>query len=265
MEKLEPHQKEILTNLLNSLKITTDGTKGGVNEIIKNNSGYILDSIFKGNFTNELKREYLYYLSYVFKDINPDLCQYIQGEADFINYNQLLGKLDELEEIFNIKRNHESLINLLIFALYVLNPPLKNIYNDIIYINDEKQATDETKNYILKVDYEYTIIYNASKYKRVKMQIKSERLKNILNKYIFTYCKPNKYLFTNDEGKPYTKNRIKYILKVLLKVNNKALTIDYLRKTYIYYFRSVNTDLLERQELAQLMGLNITHSNLLIY
>ena len=175
----------------------------------------------------------------------------------FIKHNELLSKLDELEEIFKMERSHENLLNVVIMALYILQPPLRNDYYNIIFIDDIEQETDKKQNYIIKAGGLYNVIINkdamSRNHGRDVIPIHNGRLTDILNIYTSTYGRINEPLFMNADGSAFSKNKITYILKKLFKRENKILTIENLRKAYIQYYYNLNRDNASRENLARRM------------
>ena len=277
LSHLKAYQKKAILNIFKGAGIPFNGsiTYGDITENIEG----ILNYIIRGNYAHTTKRDYLIIISNVYKFSNGELYKYIQNEAkiynelyikkeltqslddheklNYINYNQLFEKLKKLYYIYISRNTHDDLLNLLILSLYVLHPPLRNDYHNIIFITDEKQETDKKANYILKSGDEYIIIINNDKvtksHGRGVIKIKNSFLSATLDEYINKYTESKDYLFKNKNGTPYTKRQIQYIINQFFKSENKTLSIYNLRSAYISNFYNQHKDLLSRQELARQM------------
>lgn len=281
METLKPYAVKTLINIFNTSKIPIRRTITGQayidnTDILKNvkqlyefinNHDYsittkrdyliILSNVFKGLKQNGIY-EYIYSRAKLYNDlyIKRELCQELDEneKKNYIIYEDLINKLQSLIDIYNNERNYKNMVNLLILALYTLQPPLRNDYNDLIYITKDDQETNKTKNYILKSNSLYYIILNKDKviktHGRAEIPITNKFLIDLLNLYFDEYANTNKYLFQNTNGKPYTKRQIQYIINGYFKNEKKTLNIYNLRSAYITNYYKINQDIHSREELA---------------
>lgn len=284
METLKPYAIKTLINIFNTSKIPIRRTITGQpyidnTDIIKNVS-QLYEFINNHNYSITTKRDYLIILSNVFKGLRQkgvyeyiynraklynelymkrELCQGLDEneKKNYIIYEDLLIKLQSLINTYNKERTYKNIISLLVLALYTLQPPLRNDYNDLIYITKDNQETDKTKNYILKSNSIYYIILNKDKvikkYGRGEIPITNKILINILDLYMDEYATTNKYLFENKNGKPYTKRQIQYIINGYFKNEQKTLNIYNLRSAYITNFYKLNQDIHSRVILGEQM------------
>lgn len=289
LEHLKSYQKKVILNIFKGAEIPIIGTIT-YNDILRNIER-ILNFVIYGDYAHTTKRDYLIVISNVFKFSNSQIYKYIQNEAkayndlyikkeliqgldehekkNYIKYGKLYEKVKDLYYTYLGNQNHDNLLNLLILGLYVLQPPLRNDYYNIIFIIDERQETDITKNYILRTGEEYSIILNKDKVTRSHgrgvIPIKNKLLKLILDEYIFKNIKPHDYLFKNKDGTPYTKRQIQYLLNQLFKSENKVLTIYNLRSAYISEYYNLHRDLYSRHELARYMRHSKNTAELIYY
>jgi hypothetical protein len=288
MENLKPYQKKVIHNLFNVLG---ENKEIITNDDVKENLDEILSYILNGDYATTTKRDYLIIISNVFKESDKELYKYIQNEAKkynniylkkeikqelderekehYITYGELLDKLEEVIYKYQKFKNYKNFVDVVLLALYVLQPPLRNDYYNIIFIDDIEQEKDKTKNYLLKTGSDYSLIINNDKviksHGRAVIPIKNLRLINILGGFIIRYVKPNEYLFMTENGEPYKKKRIQYILNQLFKSEGKVLTIYNLRSAYITNFYNLHKDLLSREELARQMRHSKSTAELIYY
>ena len=180
-------------------------------------------------------------------------------KKNYIYYDELLNKFDNLLEIYNKNPTKQNIIKLVLLGLYVLQPPIRNNYNDIEIINDTKDIKDGY-NYIFDMSKigginGYILIIDNDKVSKntpqLRTTIENNILTNILNVYIDIYCKNNIYLFENTDGTSYTKRQINYIIKSYFK--DRILTIHNLRSTYISQYYKQYHSIIKREKLAKNM------------
>ena len=272
MEKLKPYQKKIINNVMTKLNIPFTNN----NILIHMNKIYDF-IINKGNYATTTKRDYLIIFSLLLKNLG----QYKAGEQvyknvkeyakihndneykqtldenekkNYIKYNELTDKVNELIRVYNNNPTEKNIIKLLVLSLYVLQPPLRNDYYNmkIIYNSND----DDYKNNFLLIDGNmYYVIINQDKviklHGRGEIPIMNQTLKTILSIYINNYAFTNKYLFENNDKTPYKKYQIQYIINGMFK--KKLLNIYNLRSAYISDFYNKNLDLQNRLLLADKM------------
>lgn len=283
MENLKPYAIKILITLFKTANLPVRKTINGdiyINNLdVINNVSKLYEHIINHTYATSTKRDYLIILANVFKNKNKPLYEYIYNTAkdynkihfekeicqeldknellNYVEYSELTKKLNELIKEYNAKQTMKNIINVLVLALYVLQPPLRNDYANLILINDEKEETDKTKNYLLKSKDIYYVILNNDKVKtshgRGEIPITNKILIGILNLYLESYAKNNIYLFQNKNNKPYTKKQIQYIINKYFKNEHKTLNIYNLRSAYITDFYKNNLDLHSRGILADYM------------
>jgi hypothetical protein len=180
-------------------------------------------------------------------------CLDVNELKNYVIYDDLYKKVNELINTYNSNPNKKNIINLLILSLYVLHPPLRNDYNDLEIIYDDKHD-DRKKNYLLRSNNMYYVIINNDKviklHGRAEIPIMDTTLRNILDIYFDLYIPTNKYLFERNPYIPYTKKQIQYKINQYFKNVNKTLTIYNLRSAYITNFYKNNLDILSRNNLA---------------
>ena len=283
MENLKPYAIKILITLFKNanLPVRRDTNRNiYINNLdVKNNVNTLYYHILNHTYATSTKRDYLIILSNVFKNSNKTLYEYIYKKAkeynkihyadevcqeldknellNYVEYSELNKKLMNLIDEYNSNPTLKNIINVLVLALYVLQPPLRNDYANIILINNEKDETDKTRNYLLKSKDIYYIILNndkvISKHGRGEIPITNKILVGIINLYLNSYAKNNKYLFENKNKTPYTKKQIQYIINKFFKDECKTLNIYNLRSAYITDFYKNNLDLHSRTILANYM------------
>lgn len=276
METLKPYQKRIMHNILNHLNLEPTDLN-----ILKNQLD-IYKHITTYGYATTTIRDYLITFSIILKTLRqPQASQFaynkaieynkeylhkeLQQELDpnelknYVIYSDLLNKVNELLKVYNDAPNYKNMINLLILSLYVLQPPLRNDYNDMKILRNGMRE-DRKYNYLLIDGSRYYIILNKdkviSKHGRAEISILNPLLKNILNVYFELYAQDNVYLFQDKNGLPYTKRQIQYIINKYFKNKNKVLNIYNLRSAYISAFYKSNLDIQNRNILAD----NMRHS-----
>jgi hypothetical protein len=275
METLKPYAQKMLYDIFNNLGIFPVN-----NRTFINNLRFIYNHIINGDYVQTSKRDRLIIISNVLKALNyTKEYNFIYEKAklyndeflnneynqqlsetekkNYITYDELLNKLKELISVYNDNPTDNNIKNVLIMALYTLQPPLRNDYYNMKIIYKDSEETDKKQNYILSINDSYYVIINNDKvinsHGRGEFIITNRILKNILNVYLKTHHPQNVYLFQNKDGTPYTKKQIQYIINKMFKSINKTLTIYNLRSAYITDFYNNNLDILSRSELADSM------------
>lgn len=271
METLKPYQKKHMNNVLFKLGIESNDYN------ILNNINRIYDYINK-TYATTTKRDYLIILSLVMKGMKqPRLGDVIYSKAkeyakehndneykqtldeneraNYIKYNELINKVEELRMIYNNTPNYKNMIKLLVLGLYTLHPPLRNDYYNMRLISNDYED-DRKHNYMLIDDRQNIyVIINKDKviniHGRLEIVITNPTLKNILLTYITEYAPNNTYLFQRKNGQPYTKAQIQYIINNMF--SHKLLNIYNLRSAYISEYYKHYPTLLKRKELADKM------------
>ena len=278
MDKLKPYAKQIIKNMFNNLKIETktpnitdDEVYENIEELYNfiNNSDYaistkrdyllILSNVFKNSIYTELT-EFLYKKSKLYDNehFSQEQCQQLDKNElkNYVDYNQLQDKLKKIFNTYELKPTLKNIQKVLMLALYVLQPPLRNDYNDLKIINNDDDINDDY-NYLLKHGEKYYIIINNDKVIKKngtsEIPILDATLKRLLDLYINTYVPNNIYLFQTKNNKPYTKRQTQNIIRHLFKDENKILTFHNLRSAYITHFYKNNLDIRSRNILAEKM------------
>lgn len=273
MDFLKAYQKKIMINVLK--KMNLEFTK----ETILNNMNDIFNFINNSNYAVSTKRDYLIIFSIILKNLNQIHAQKIVYEQvlkysnehnkneykqcldeneqkNYIKYDKLLIKVNDLINEYNKNKNFKNIFKLLLLSLYVLNPPLRNDYNNMKIIYNEYED-DKKNNFLLVNNNNYYVIINndkvIKKHGRGEIPIINETLKIILNIYLSEYANNNIYLFENKDKTPYTKRQIQHYINSYFKNENKTLTIYNLRSAYISNFYINNLDILSRDILADKM------------
>lgn len=278
MDKLKPYAKQIIKNMFNNLKIETktpnitdDDVYINIEKLYDfiNNSDYaistkrdyliILSNVFKNSIYTEL-REFLYKKAKLYdnKHFEQEQCQTLNTHElkNYVDYNDLQDKLKKLINAYTLKPTLKNIQKALILALYVLQPPLRNDYNDLKIINNDDEINDD-HNYLLRHGEKYYIIINndkvIKKHNTAEIPILDATLKRLLDLYINTYVPNNIYLFQTKNNKPYTKRQTQTLISGLFKDENKILTFHNLRSAYITHFYKNNLDIQSRNILADKM------------
>ena len=276
MEFLKPYQKKVMTHILKNLNLTFNI------DTILNNMNKIFNYIINTNYAITTKRDYLIIFSIILKKYNQmeaykivydEVLKYSKEhnnneykqcldeneQKNYIKYEDLLNKVNDLIYIYNDKPTFKNMLKLLLLSLYVLHPPLRNDYNDLKIIRFDYED-DKINNFLLINNNNYYVILNKdkviNKHGRAEIPILNKTLKIILNIYFDEYASNNIYLFQNKNNKPYTKRQIQHYINSYFKNSNKILTIYNLRSAYISHFYINNLDILSRNELAD----NMRHS-----
>lgn len=274
MEKLKDYQLSILNNIMKNMGLARNNHTFTTN--ILNIYNYITEG---SDYSTTTKRDYLiivcktlehlkYYdtrdqiykmVKYYAKEHNDnEHLQELDGNElqNYIKYDELYEKVNILLDEYNDSSTLKNIRKLVILALYVLHPPLRNDYYNmkIIYNNDDN---DNKNNFLLITD-DYTnidIIINQDKvinlHGSIYIPIENPFLLRILKTYIKFYINKAVYLFENPNKTPYKKHQIKYIINKMF--NHKVLTIYNLRSAYITNFYNKHLDLKSRAHLAKYM------------
>jgi hypothetical protein len=269
MEKLKPYQKYMMSNIYKkmNIKLTNTDTLKHMDKIYS----YIVN-----NFAVSSQRDRLIVFNIILKNLgqskagdfvykkavelnkqfeNTEYKQRLDENElkNYVKYEDLLLKVDELIDTYNKDPNKKNIINVLLLSLYVLHEPLRNDYADmkIIYYDEDD---DRINNFILKTDTSYYIIINNDKvknlYGRGEFIITNPILKSILDIYFNIFASNNTYLFEKSQNVPYTKRMIQYKINQYFKDDDKVLNICNLRSSFITNFYKNNLDILSRDELA---------------
>lgn len=158
--------------------------------------------------------------------------------------------------------NYEDHIKYLLLSLLTLQPPLRtSFYTSSKFMRTEKE-NDKINNFIFitkrgkaKIFY----IVNNDKVSKTKsysidkslskIEINNEKLIDIILKSYETY--PRTYLFENKNKKPISQNTFIQWLRDI--TNNKGITNDIMRSSYITWFYSNNPKYIDREKLSQQM------------
>lgn len=274
MEKLKPYQSDILKYVMSKLGLRANNTEFRTN--ILNIVNYIIDD---SQYAKTTKRDYLIivcktleHLKYY--DTRDDIYKIVKHYAkehddtehlqeldenerrNYIQYDELYDRVNTLMSEYNESPTLKNIRRLLILALYVLHPPIRNDYYNMKIIYNVED--DDKKNNFLLITDDYTnidIIINQDKvinlHGPVYIPIENPLLKRIIKTYIKFYVNGSIYLFENPNRTPYTKRQIKYIINKMF--DHKVLTIYNLRSAYITNFYNNHLGLLERSNLAKYM------------
>lgn len=284
MDTLKPYQKRVMNNIFIQLNLPpTD-----LNAI--RNADKIYNHIVQNEYATTTKRDYLIILSLLLGRLNQigpskfvygkaeeynkmylqkEVCQELDENElkNYVKYSDLFNKVAQLIDVYNKNDTYKNMINLLILALYVLHPPLRNDYNDMKVLRNEARE-DRKYNYILIDQNRYYVIINKDKvtstHGRMEIPILHPILKAILKIYFEVYANNNVYLFQDKNGLPYTKRQIQYTINKYFKDKGKTLNIYNLRSAYISNFYKTNLDIQSRNELASYMR-HSRHTAELIY
>jgi len=286
MEKLKDYQLSILKNVMTNMGLARNNHTFVTNII--NIYNYITDL---SQYSTTTKRDYLIivcktleHLKYyeirdqIYKAVKiyakehsdtEHLQTLDENERDnYVEYDELYEKVNILLDEYNDSSSLKSIRKLVILALYVLQPPLRNDYYNmkIIYDNDDN---DNKNNFLLVTD-DYSnidIIINQDKvinlHGSIYIPIENPLLLRILKTYIKFYMKDAVYLFENPNKTPYKKHQIKYIINTMFI--HKVLTIYNLRSAYITNFYNNHLDLNSRGNLAKYMRHGKTTAELSYY
>jgi len=274
MEKLKPYQSDILKYVMSKLGLRTNNTEFKTN--ILNIVNYIIDD---SQYAKTTKRDYLIivcktleYMKYY--DTRDDIYKIVKHYAkehddtehlqeldenerqNYIQYDELYERVNTLMSEYNESPTLKNIRRLIILALYVLHPPIRNDYYNMKIIYNVED--DDNKNNFLLITDDYTnmdIIINQDKvinlHGPVYIPIENPLLKRIIKTYIKFYINKSIYLFENPNRSPYTKRQIQYIINKMF--DHKVLTIYNLRSAYITNFYNNHLGLLERSNLAKYM------------
>jgi hypothetical protein len=273
MNTLKPYQSKYISNVLYKLNIPVSDSN-----ILKH-----VDTIYefidtKGGYATTTKRDYLIVLSLLLKNLKQhDTSKFVYSRAlhyskkhndremsqtlddnekqNYITYNELTVKLEELIKIFRDKPTLNNIIRVLVLSLYVLQPPIRNNYGDMKVIHN-RDDNDMKDNYLLiDNDTDMYIILNNDKvikhYGSSNIKITNERLRDIITIYVTEYTPNNIYLFENKDGSPYTKRQIQYVINRMF--HDRTLSIYNLRSSYISEYYRQHPKLKDRKELAVMM------------
>lgn len=275
MELLKPYQRERLKHVCNNINIVCNNSN-----ILKNLNKFYNYVIDEKNYVKTTSRDILIILNKFLINMNQEKtakivyekavqynkdylkCELEQGlsereKQNYVKYDDLFNKVQTLIDVYNSNKTKKNIINLLILSLYVLQPPLRNNYNDIKLIYTDNQETDSKQNYLLITDNLMYVIINNDKvtnsHGRGEIPIPNKTLDYILRLYINSYAFNNTYLFENNNGTPFTKRQIQYIINNYFKNVNKILNIHCLRSAYITNFYKHNHSLISKNDLADKM------------
>lgn len=280
METLKPYAIKIMIDIYKKAGLEVPLVNGQpyiTNDHIISNVSKLYEYINNGQYAHTTKRDYLIILSNIFKKSQPGLHKYIYDQAthynnlyrekelnqeldaneqkNYIKYNELFLKLNDLVNTYNSNKTLKNILNLVILALYVLQPPLRNDYNNLLIIRNEDDEKSKNRNYLLIAHDMYYVIINKDKvsktHGRAVIPIMNDTLINILNIYFESYATNNKYLLENPNGTPYTKRQVQYIINNLF--DNKVLNIYNLRSAYITNYYKNCPSLKDKKLLAHQM------------
>lgn len=192
--------------------------------------------------------------------------QDLQGKEieNWVSHDQVLEKLDDLKQKAKDTNKVSDNLKHLALSLYVLQPPLRLDYGDVI-ITDQEPPKSETQNYLYrKRTGRYVLYLNRDKVSRV-VDKKTKELKygkaiirlkkkvgSIIEKSLESF--PRKYLISQSRNieNPITENGLGQLLSGLWK--DKKVSADILRSSYVtWYHEKVNHNVKKIEALAELM------------
>ena len=202
-----------------------------------------------GDSYKKLHQEYHNKMMELNKDLNKKEKMEVKTDEqkkNWISQEEVKNTLDDLkqkvEKFKNDKKitkyEYDTLLNYLVLALYVLNPPRRNKdYQIMMMFRNYKDDLNENYNY-LDVDNKQFIFRNYKTEKTHGEQIIpiNDDLMSIINLYIKHYPqKLNKKFYVpflvNYKGEPLTK--INDITNILNKIFDKKIGSSMLRKIYL--------------------------------
>jgi hypothetical protein len=196
-------------------------------------------------------------LHYSKKYNDREMCQTLDDneKKNYITYVELYAKLEELIKIYRDRQTLNNIIKVLTLALYVLQPPIRNNYNDMKVIHNRDENNGQDNYLLIDNDNDMYIILNNDKvikhYGSSNIRITNERLKGIITIYITEYTPNNTYLFENKDGTPYTKRQIQYVINRTF--HDRTLSIYNLRSAFITEYYRQHPKLKDREKLAVMM------------
>jgi hypothetical protein len=193
---------------------------------------------------------------------------------DWVTHKILLNKLKQLRKQFKRDTSNKELnFKVLLLALYTLQPPLRNNYNDVKIITSKSQETNNKQNYLLLDNNKFTIIINNDKVSNFKdkkgnlthgqgrINIDSKKLKNIIKTSFTAY--PRTYLISKltNGCEPVSKTGTNKIIRSFFP--DKNMNIKILRSSYVsWYYLKQDRTTREREELAKIMRHGATSAQL---
>ena len=208
------HHKKMITLLEENVK-----NKGTRLNYVK-----LLSKLTKHN--EKLNKKYKLMIEKLNKEIKADVpnkLKKLKEETKDIDYIGIKNKF-----IRGIKNDdYDTTLKEFILSIYLLHPPRRLDYNNMIYITNRKDMKDK-QNYLLKEKNKYSFIFRD--FKNVK-SIGEQEIK-ITNKILINIIK-KRDLKVNE--KIYSKSKRTYqrdIEKITTEVFGKKLTINTLRKLH---------------------------------
>jgi hypothetical protein len=174
----------------------------------------------------------------------------------YIPWTDITNKLQELHKTSYASKEH------LLLAMYVLEPPKRQDYGDVLIITDSSvKVANPKQNYVLLA----TTSENKPKATLFMRSYKTDKkygelvldLDNKLAKVIAAsiLLQPRKYLFESRGGKPYTDTAFaKFTSRTFEKLFKKGVTVNTLRHSIIkHYYENPTTSHKDRVELSRRM------------
>lgn len=179
---------------------------------------------------------------------------------NFVCYENLVDKRKELYDKFvNDKKNNKVNLQMLVLALYTMQPPIRQEYKDMLIVKTPLKK-DDKKNYLLKKNGKYTMVIKHDKviksHKVGKFEL-SDELGKIIDLSLEAY--PRKYVLPtiNNPLKPTGKQGLERLLHGIF--HGKRLSVDLLRIAYITHaYEQKGINALDKEKLAKLMRHSIS-------
>ena len=181
-------------------------------------------------------------------------CMTDKEKINFVSHGEIKNKIDELDQYKNNSKidNYKHLA----LSLYWYQPPIRNNYPDMIVAkgnpNNYISNGDMDQNELTKFMNNYYIVINDDKvsntYGSAVIDIVDNELTKILNNSFNKY--PRTYVFEGIEPLNFRKSFLPSLF------DNKNVSIDILRSSYITWFYGSNHSLADKEQLAY----NMRHS-----
>lgn len=176
-------------------------------------------------------------------------------QESYIPWISIQEKLSTLSKTTYAQKDH------LFLAMYVLEPPKRQDYGDVLIITDDSVPNDKKQNFI-------TLSTSDNKKPRAILHMRSYKTEKKYGELIFELdnklakiiaasllLNPRKYLFESKGGKPYNdKAFAKYTARTLERIFKKGVTVNTLRHSIIkHYYENPHTTHKDRVELSKRM------------
>jgi hypothetical protein len=181
-------------------------------------------------------------------------------EENWVDYLELKKIVaDHIKDGLKKKISFTRMRLLILISIYTQMPPSRiSNYLNMEIINNDKQATDDNKNYFNKKKNEFIFNnYKTSKYLGTqKYKIEDENFIKLIHKWLSPEYNNTNYFLTDLKGRALTPNQniSKLITNASETYIKKKINLNLFRKIFLTWFLSTNPSIQEKEKIFNVVG-----------